>query len=222
MKFIIHIKQFILRYKLRKKARIHSSAFIKNVEFEGHNTIMRGVKVRNAIIGEGTYVNENSNLYSVRIGRYSCIADNVSIVTGEHPISDFITMYPSFYYDTTNQLGFTFHKGKALFNTEQYVDADKGISVVIGNDVWVGSHVIILGGVSIGDGAVIAAGSVVTKDVEPYSIVGGIPAKHIRFRFPDNEKRIIQSSKWWLRSFDDLTANYQELLNMNTFLTKHK
>lgn len=215
------ISQFFLRYKLRKKVKIHHTAYVQNVCFEGHNTIMRNAKVQNSSLGEGTYVNENSNLYAVNIGRYTSIADNVSVVVGKHPISDFVTMYPSFYYDTTNQLGFTIHKGKPLFDTDKCIDGTKNVSAIIGNDVWVGSHVIILGGVTIGDGAVIAAGSVVTKDVEPYSIVGGVPAKHIKYRYPANVRQSLLNSKWWLKSFDELTSNYKKLLDLGSFVSLH-
>ena len=69
--------------------------------------------------------------------------------------------------------------------------------VEIGNDVWIGSHVLILDGVTIGDGAVVAAGAVVTKDVEPYAIYGGVPAKLIKYRFPPKTIEMLLKMKWW-------------------------
>ncbi|QRM57023.1 CatB-related O-acetyltransferase [Sinorhizobium sp. BG8] len=69
--------------------------------------------------------------------------------------------------------------------------------IVIGNDVWIGRGVSIMRGCKIGDGAIIAASSVVTKDVEPYSVVGGVPAKMIRWRFPEDHRRALAKLKWW-------------------------
>lgn len=77
--------------------------------------------------------------------------------------------------------------------------------VVIGNDVWIGIRCIIMDGVSIGDGAVVAAGSVVTKDVAPYAIVGGVPAKVIRFRFNDSVIEKLLQLKWWDYTDDQIT-----------------
>ena len=69
--------------------------------------------------------------------------------------------------------------------------------MVIGNDVWIGSNVIILPGVKVGDGAILSAGAVVSKNVEPYSIVGGVPAKHIKYRFPKAMREAFLRIKWW-------------------------
>ena len=69
--------------------------------------------------------------------------------------------------------------------------------VVIGNDVLISLNAIILSGVTIGDGAVIGAGAVVTKDVKPFEIVGGVPAKHIKWRFEESEQELIKNTKWW-------------------------
>jgi len=97
---------------------------------------------------------------------------------------DWVATFPFFYQDN-----------------ESFVDAKDGFKkagdTVVGNDVWIGTEAIIMSGVSIGDGAIIASRAVVTKDVEPYSIVGGNPAKHIRFRFNDDEIKKLREMKWW-------------------------
>jgi acetyltransferase-like isoleucine patch superfamily enzyme len=82
----------------------------------------------------------------------------------------------------------------ASFNIEEFEEFDK---TIIGNDVWIGINAFIKGGISIGDGAVIGAYSVVTRDVEPYSIVAGNPAKLIRKRFNDSEVEKLLKVKWW-------------------------
>ena len=79
--------------------------------------------------------------------------------------------------------------------------------MTIGNDVWIGENAVILGGISIGDGAVIGAGAIVTKDVPPYTIVGGVPAKKIRSRFPDDIVKMLLKIQWWNLEEDILKEN---------------
>ena len=106
----------------------------------------------------------------IDIGRYTSIADQVSIhLFGNHDYQKV----------TTSPLM------PIIDDYKQEMEAEPAENVVIGNDVWIGSNVIIMSGISIGDGAVIATGSVVTKSVRPYEIIGGNPAKHIKFRFCD-------------------------------------
>ncbi len=76
--------------------------------------------------------------------------------------------------------------------------------IEIGNDVWIGDGAIILSGVKVGDGAIIGAGSVVTQNVEPFSIVAGVPARHIKYRFPENVREILLKLRWWELEPDDL------------------
>ena len=90
--------------------------------------------------------------------------------------------------------------------------------VNIGNDVWIGEKAIILDGVTIGNGAVIAAGAVVTKDVQPYSIVGGVPAKHIKFRFDEETRCIIEQSCWWDNTEEWFIRNADTMLDPRSFL----
>ena len=90
--------------------------------------------------------------------------------------------------------------------------------VTIGNDVWIGANVIILSGVSIGDGAIIAAGAVVTKDVEDYSIVGGVPAKLIKYRFSKEQIHRLQKIKWWDWSHEKIEEHIEEFYQPDVFV----
>ena len=90
--------------------------------------------------------------------------------------------------------------------------------IVIGNDVWIGNHVCILEGVTIGDGAIIAAGSIVVKDIPPYSIVGGVPAKIIRKRFSDSEISELLQLKWWFWAQEKIKENVEKFSNVSDFL----
>jgi virginiamycin A acetyltransferase len=128
------------------------------------------------------------------IGKFCMFAHGVIVLSGgEHDLSR-VTCYPL-------RKNITFEKSSGDLDS-----ASKG-SVIIGNDVWVGAGAIILSGVNIGDGAIVAAGSVVTKDVPPYSIVGGNPAKLIRFRFSEDQIAKLLSISWWNWSEDKIKTN---------------
>lgn len=107
------------------------------------------------------------------------------------------------------------HKDNSSFENSELRD---NRPVVIGNDVWIGANVCILPGVQIGDGAVIAAGAVVTKDVEPYAIVGGVPAKVIRYRFDDNMIKNLLSVKWWEWSIEKIEKHLELLYDPEQFM----
>lgn len=120
------------------------------------------------------------------IGRYCSIAGNVRIFTGAYHRSDWITTYP---------FGHIHKETFGNIKTEGY-PYSKG-PVTIGNDVWIGNSVTIMSGVSIGDGAILAANSHIIKDVQPYEIVGGNPAQHIRFRFSKEVIDFLIDIAWW-------------------------
>lgn len=124
----------------------------------------------------------------LRIGRFTAIAPGVTILMpgGNHPMSGPST-YP-----------FTMFGGEWMERTlDTFLAIEQPGDTVIGNDVWIGREAMILPGVAIGDGAVIGARSVVTKDVAPYAIVAGNPARTIRTRFPDDEIELLLRIRWW-------------------------
>jgi acetyltransferase-like isoleucine patch superfamily enzyme len=127
-------------------------------------------------IGTNVYIGKNCYLTKAKIGNYCSIANNVSIGQGEHDLNRISTN--SIFYD----------------NPYEELTAKK---CIIGNDVWIGVDSIILRDVTIGDGAVIGANSVVTKDIPPYAIAVGSPAKIIKYRFDNDKIKLIQDSKWW-------------------------
>ncbi len=120
------------------------------------------------------------------IGRYCSIAGNVRIFTGAYHRSDWMTTYPFGHIHED-----TFGNAK----TEGYPYSKGPVS--IGNDVWIGNSVTIMSGVTIGDGAILAANSHIIKDVQPYEIVGGNPAQHIRYRFPKEVIDFLINIAWW-------------------------
>jgi acetyltransferase-like isoleucine patch superfamily enzyme len=140
-------------------------------------------------VGYGTYGIENLQIHSwdkktkLRIGKYCSIADEVHVfLGGNHDISR-VSTYP-------------FGAGDDLIGPREGHPLSNG-NIEIGNDVWIGSHASIMSGVTVGDGAVIAAFSHVVKDAQPYSVVGGNPAKHIKYRFTETQIEELLKIKWW-------------------------
>lgn len=166
--------------------------------FEGRNRLAKNAVLLNSHISFASYLGENTYLNNVNIGKYTCIGPRVNILIGQHPTDSFVSVHPAF-FSIRKQIGFTY-VDKNLFNEFKYVDDTNKISIEIGNDVWIASDVKLLEGIKIGDGAIVAAGSVVTKNIPPYSICGGVPAKIIRYRFDDNDIRFLLEIKWWEKS----------------------
>lgn len=160
-----------------------------------------------------------SDVQNVLIGRYCSIADNVRIFQADHEIGNFTTstnIYSRPSYRRERYL--SKKKSKSSENRLNLAKLKKLNSPVveIGNDVWIGSHVAIKPGVSIGDGACVATGSIVTKDVPPYSIVGGVPAKVIKYRFPEHICAQLQDMRWW--RFDFLEFDIDADCSIDVFI----
>ena len=199
MKTVIrYILTFMYAIYLKKKGVFISSNCIitRRTFFEGRNIINSKCNVANSKIGKGTYIGANSNLSNVEIGKYCSIAQNVKIISTTHPTSKFVSTHPAF-FSVHKQAGFTY-TSEQKFEETIFFDKKNSLTVKIGNDVWIGQDVKIIGGVEIGNGAIIASGAVVTKNVTPYSIVGGVPAKHIKFRFSENIIVFLEKYKWFI------------------------
>lgn len=187
----------------------------RNTIFEGKNRLNLNAQVYGSYVGLGTYISGNSKLSKAKIGRFCSIGQNVENGFGMHP-TDRVSTHPCF-YSLQSQAGFTFTK-KQMFKEHEYVDADSKYYIEIGNDVWIGNNVKIMDGVTIGNGAIIATGSIVVNNVEPYEIVGGIPAKRIRFRFSDDKIIALEKLKWWNRDFMWLERNYHLFSNVDELI----
>ena len=156
--------------------------------------------LRNRVeIGDNSYCSPGAILFNgTRIGKYCSIGYNVQIGCPEHPVT-FLSTSPRIYRDT---------KASEFI---AWPSDDCGSPVTIDNDVWIGSNAIILQGVTIGNGAIVAAGAVVTEDVKPFTIVGGVPARVIRKRFKPELEKDIAKSRWWEMTIEKIENLAEEL-----------
>lgn len=173
-------------------------------------------------IGAFSYVRSPLNAFC-NIGRYSSLADNVRLMGGDHPVRRFSTSC------------FSYYKGFAFYDEVMTPESKfkrvplppSPVAVTIGNDVWIGRDAVLKPGITIGDGAVIAANAVVTKDVSPYTVVGGVPAKFIKLRFPMNVISELLNLQWWKYLWTDFDFNgdipVEEFIDkMHTLIANNK
>lgn len=207
------IKGFRLRSKdIRVSPKVH---FNNRTFFEGTNVIHARAWVSDSYIGYGTYICQGTSLPNCLIGKYCSIGQRVRVVTSNHPSSVFVSTNPMF-YSTRKQNGKTLCEEDRF---EEFLNIN-GRNMIIGNDVWVGDDVVFKGGITIGDGAIIAMGACVTKDVPPYAIVGGVPAKIIKYRFSEEQIKKLLKIKWWNNSEDWLRKHSILFDNIDNFINE--
>lgn len=171
--------------------------------------ILQRARLNNVSLGRFSYVGCDSSLSNVDVGSFCSIGPHVKIGLGRHPSRTFVSTYPGFFSDQNTGCPISFRKDKVF--------DDSARKTIIGNDVWIGTDVIIPGGVRIGTGAIVAAGSVVVKDVPPYAVAGGNPAKIIRSRFTDVQVEALLTSEWWNWPIDQISKNAEWFLDIETF-----
>jgi len=179
-----------------------------NSRFDGVVVLSSNVKIVNSCVGENTYVAFNSRLFNCDVGPYCSIGPDVLVGLGMHPAHTFVSTHPAFFSPrNTSTISYV---------TEQkFVETNR---ITIGNDVWIGARAIVMDGINIGDGAIVAAGAVVTKDVEPFSIVGGVPARKIRKRFSDEEITTCLDFCWWNQNEDWIKSKAYLFSNIQDFI----
>lgn len=166
-----------------------------NSSFTKKSSLHYGSKLLNVKIGDYSSVGIDSNIANAVIGRFTVIAREVYVSVGIHP-TNLLTTHSIFYKN--NPWGFHPEWVKEI-------EYDESPICHIGNDVWIGTRAVIMDGVNIGDGAIVAAGAVVTKDVPPFAIVGGIPAKVIKYRFSQKMIERLLEIQWWNHSDEEIT-----------------
>lgn len=193
----------LLRNKNKyKNCQIDSPYIEKGAKLEKCR-IGENVDIRKRVsIGEHTYINKNSTIISGNIGKYCSIGYNVQIGMFEHPVH---------FVSTQNYIS------KYLYPEEGNWDSVSN-PPIIKNDVWIGSGAQILQGVTINNGAIIAAGAVVTKDVPSYAVVGGVLARIIKYRFDEETIKKIEATKWWDKDEKWIKDNIKLFENPTKFL----
>ncbi len=187
-------------------------------KFEGNNLLLTNTRVYQSKIGRFSYISSNSLISRTIIGRYSCIGNWVNTGVGRHPI-DFVSTHPLFHSSILSKsLGFQPYDVGEKYETHKILDS--GFYVEIGSDVWIGDHVVIMDGITIGNGAIIGTGSIVTKNVQPYEIVVGVPAKHLKYRFTKDKIEFLLSLKWWEKNEKWIKDNANLFSNIDDLLKK--
>lgn len=201
-----YIKYFIFKLKYRRgKIFLFRSCNISlDSSFEGANKIYPHTNF-SGTIGYGSYIGPYCAI-AANIGRFTSIAPYVRTNRGIHPYT-----YP---YATTCPMFFSTKKQNGQTFADKMMYEELREKTIIGNDCWIGENAFLAGGITIGDGAVVLAGSVVTKDVPPYAIVGGVPAKVIKHRYDEETIRFLLNLKWWNRDVVWLRKHWKLLCDV--------
>lgn len=205
------IQWLIMRQKLLKKNESLSVGYMSviiNCTFSIENHIFPFAKLINSHLGNFTYVGGNTHIRNAEIGHFTSIASDCRIGLGIHPIN-FVSTHPCFYAP----------KHEWSIYPEEKIEVVEYKKIEIGHDVWIGTGVIIVDGVKIGNGAIVAAGAIVTKDVPEYAIVGGVPAKLIKYRIPQDKIKMLNLIKWWEWDLELVLHNKNIFLDINRFTT---
>ena len=189
------IKFFLLRKKFSDSVIYLGTSIDRNSQLGKKSVVFANTILINSVLDDYSYIQKNSEIINTKIGKFCSIASDVKINLANHPVS-LVSTHPAF-YDKVQPL--------PKFFTSKQMRKEEIISrTIIQSDVWIGQGVMIKPSITIGVGAVIGAGAVVTKDVEPYSIVVGVPARHIKYRFEKDIREKLLASKWWELSEEKL------------------
>jgi phosphonate metabolism protein (transferase hexapeptide repeat family) len=200
--------------KLSEKPFVHETAKVENSKVGRWTEIAEGCRVTETVVGDYSYMMEGCMVFCADIGKFSNIASTVRLNATNHPVErptlHHFTYRASDYFDDAEHEARFFEQRRAK-------------RVTIGHDTWLGHGSTVLPGVTIGDGAAVGAGAVVTKDVAPYTIVAGVPAKPIRQRFDRQTAERYQALSWWNWDHTRLRAALEDFrsLSAEAFLERH-
>jgi phosphonate metabolism protein (transferase hexapeptide repeat family) len=201
--------------RLSETPVVHSTARLENCVLGRYTEVAEGGRLVETELGDYSYVMENCQSWCGTIGKFANIAASVRINATHHPMSratlHHFTYRASDYFDDAE-------------HESDFFAARRARRVHIGHDTWIGHGATILPGLTVGDGAVVGAGAVVTKDVAPYTIVGGVPARFMRERFPSAIAERMRALAWWDWPHESLRAALDDFrfLQAEAFLERHE
>ena len=188
------------------------SAIVRDCRFGRYTQVGEQSRMENCLLDDYAYLGNSCDLMSADIGKFANIAAMVRINPGFHPME-----YPTLHHFTYRPTMY----GMADEDDAEFFQWRRRQRVVIGHDTWIGHGAVIMPGVHIGNGAVVGSNSVVTKDVPPYAIVGGVAAKVIRQRFPRAIAEALEATAWWDWDHDTLTERMADFQDLRGFLAKY-
>lgn len=193
--------------------KIHTTAELRGCRIGRYCSVGERVSLTEVVLGDFSYIQRHSEGIYATIGKFCSIASNVRINALEHPMERVTTHKISY---RPNEY-FRYQKLDSGFRQRR-----RAKSVTVGNDVWIGHGAVIMPGVTVGDGAVIGANAVVTREVLPYTVVGGVPARTIRRRFPEDIAGRLQALAWWDWPLEKLFEAVPDMQSMSAekFLEK--
>lgn len=197
---------------LSEQPTIHPGAVIIASELGQWTEIGHNSLIVESSFGDYSYCDSDVNMIYTQVGKFASIASHVRINPGNHPMT------------RVSQHHFTYRR--AMYGFAEADDSDffnwrRENACTIGHDVWIGHAATVMAGVKIGTGAVIGAGAVVTKDVDPYQIVVGVPAEPLRLRFEHPTIEKLLRIAWWDWDHATLKARFNDFLDLPTFLEKY-
>lgn len=200
--------------KLGTTPLVHETARVVNSTLGRYTEVADRCRLDEVELGDYSYIMQDGSVWCATVGKFANIAAAVRINATNHP-----TWRPTLHHFTYRAADYF----DGADNDHDFFAWRRGNRVVIGNDVWIGHGATVLPGVTVGDGAVIGAGAVVSRNVEPYTIVGGVPAKLIRERFPRPVAERMQALAWWDWDHDRLFAALDDFrhLEAEEFVQKY-
>ena len=191
---------------------IHPSCVVNNCTFGEYVELGDNCIANDTYLGSYSYLFGHNDVYCATIGKFNSIATGVRINPVQHPMRERVAAHHLTYRAAHYGLG---EDDPAIIEWRQK------LTVTTGHDVWIGHNAIVMGGVTLGNSAVVAAGAVVTHDVAPYEIVGGVPARHMGWRYDEEAIAAMQRICWWDWTHEQLKERLPEFNDVPAFIKKY-